>query len=151
MSEEVADIGHDEKVEKAFIESENHEFDGEKLQPYSIARRVAAQAIGLRYGALDSAHRARFNETNVYPGAFRDVAVVLYLCTLKEPAALDRAARDTIGAAKSALDWFESKGIVDTLSDKFLDAYLVFFKIMNEMEESRVELQKKTKAEPAKA
>ncbi len=140
--DEIEDVGH-EKRESAFVNSENHEFAGDKLQPYSMARRAAAQSIGLAYGALDSAHVARYNATKVYPGALRDVAVVLWLCSLTDEREIDRAARDPISAADKALKWLESKEIIDTVSDGFVDAYIQFFKIMDEVEVSRATAQKK--------
>ena len=145
-NDEVEDAGH-EQIEKAFLDSENHEWCGEKLEPYSMARRVAAQAIDLRYGSLDDAQIAKFNETRIYPGALRDVAVLLWLCSLKDEDEIDRAARNPLAAARTALKWAESKGMLDEATIQFVEGYKLLFKIMSEIDAARVAVQKKTPTE----
>jgi len=142
MSEEPEDIGHE--VEQAFVESENHAFGDIKLQPFTPDRVIAAQAMGLHYGNVDPAGVEQFDRTKLYPGAMRDVAVVLWLCTLTEPSDVDGAARNPVTAAVMASTWAGKHGLTDQRSQSFWDGYLLFFKIMREIEVSRTEPEKKT-------
>jgi hypothetical protein len=149
MSDEPEDIGRESesgKVDQAFIESHNHALGDLRLEPYSPARIIAAQAMGLHYGSIDAAGMAQFNKTKVYPGAIRDIAVVLWLCSIRDESEIDAAARDPVGAAKKMQTWSARLGILDTGNAAFWDAYVLFFKIMNDIQASRVQPEKKTVA-----
>jgi hypothetical protein len=144
---EPEDVGHEEKVDKAFINSENHSLNGEKLQPYSPARIIAAQAMGLRYGYVDKAGLEFFKKHKIYPGALRDVVVVLWLCSLSDEDDIDEASREPKGAIKTATKWAADRGIVDANSDKFWDSYALFMQIIGEIDDSRVSAEKKSPKE----
>jgi len=138
------DIGQEKNpVEVAFIQSQNLEFDGVKLQAYSPMRVVAAQAMGLHHGRVDSAGMEQFERVAVYPGAVRDVCVVLWLCSIQDDREIDMAARAPVHAAKLAIEWGTSHGIINPSSDKFSDAFALFFKIMKHLKESYGTPQKK--------
>jgi hypothetical protein len=144
VSDEAEDHGNE--VEKAFIESENHEFDGIKLQPYSPARMIAAQSMKLFYGHVDDAGVADFQQTNVYPGAVNDIAVVLWLCSLSGKDSedeIDRATRDPAWARRLAKKFAADHRAASTADDNFWAAYKILFRIMNEVDVSRAEAQKK--------
>lgn len=133
--------------EVAFLQSENHEFDRVKLEPYSPMRLVAAQAMGLHHGRVDAAGMEQFDRISVYPGAVRDVCIVLWLCSIKDQfvdgdlirsadVQIDQAARAPVHAAKLAIEWGTAHGIIDPTSDKFGDAFGLFFRIMKEIKDS---------------
>jgi hypothetical protein len=146
MTEEVEDIGHEEKVEKAFIESHGHALNGLKFEPYSDARRIAAQSMDLRYGNLTEAQAQRFRETSLYPGAVRDSAIVLWLCTIKDGAEIDRIAANPEHYSDAWRKFAVENGLVDTDQKSFWDGFTVFMTIMNEVDVSRVKAKKKTEA-----
>src|SRR6266851_1168076 len=110
---ETTSLEQPDPQEKAFLESENHEFDGVKLEPYSPMRLVAAQAMGLHHGRVDAAGMEQFNRISVYPGAVRDVCIVLWLLSIKNELEIDQAARAPIHAAKLAVEWGTVHGIID--------------------------------------
>lgn len=139
--QEVEDIT---EVDRAFIDSENHSLNGEKLQPYSLARKVAAQAMGLFYGHVDEADRDRFRREKVYPGALRDMIIVLWLCTLKDDDEIDAASRAPKAAVKRAYAWAETEGVANMDHEKFWKAYILFHDIMGEVAASQVRAEKKS-------
>ena len=139
----------DETPDEVFVNSEIRAIDGVKLQPYSKMRAWAADAMGLRYGHVDKAGIALLNKTKVYPGAARDVGIVLWLCSLNGDNArqeIDEACRDPIGAAEQALEWAESHKIHTPKRAEFWDAYAIFLRIMREWHLSTGEPEKKTEA-----
>lgn len=160
MSDEPEDVGHEkEQLEEAFTQSESHSLGELKLQSYSEDRVIAAQAMGLHYGFVDQAGQEQFHRTNIYPGALRDVSIVLWLCslddvkdergnvTLRAANEIDGAARDPISGAQKAGKWAKAQGIIDTSSAEFWQAFELFFKIMREVEISRTRPEKKTTKE----
>src|SRR2546423_285975 len=82
-------LSDQEAANRAFVNSHLHNFEGIELEPYSRGRRVAAQAMGLHYGSIDKAGQQRFISNKIYPGAVRDVSIVLWLCTLKNERDID--------------------------------------------------------------
>jgi hypothetical protein len=133
-----------EPVNKAFLESENHEFDGVKLEPYSPMRIVAAQAMGMHHGRVDPAGMEQFERVLVYPGAVRDVCIVLWLCSIKDELQIDQAARAPVHAAKLAIEWGTAHGLLDDSTDKFTIAFGLMMSIMREIRKSQgVPQQKK--------
>ena len=144
MSEEVEDIGHEKQVEKAFVESHGHSLNGLKLEPYSDARRIAAQSMNLRYGNLTEAEASQFNRVSLYAGAVRDTAIVLWLCTVKDHQELDRIAANPEHYTDTWQKFAAEHGLIDTADKSFWDGFVVFLAIMNEIEVSRVDAKKKT-------
>ncbi len=158
MTEEPPDIGHEEAITDAFLNSHNHKLGDLELEPYTPPRRIAAQAIGLFYGSLDEAGIAQLEATKLYPGVVRDIAVVLWLCSLKDDPKngvtaerlIDEAARDRLGSARKAVQFAEEHGLVDTADESFWDGYAVFARIQKQVADSRVEAKKKTVNPPKK-
>jgi hypothetical protein len=132
------------RIESAFVKSGLHEFNGFALEPWSPARIVASQAMGLHYGSIDEAGRSRFVTDKIYPGAQRDVIIVLWLCTLKTEAEADAAARAPSQAMDKAYAFGTEHGLTDTGDENFWKGFLIFLAIMQEVTDSRVASEKKT-------
>ncbi len=130
-------------VDSAFLESNNHEFDDVKLEPYSPMRIVAAQAMGMHHGRVDPAGMEQFERVSIYPGAVRDVCIVLWLCSIKDELQIDQAARAPVHAAKLAVEWGTAHGLIDDTTDKFSDAFALMFKLMKEIKTSQSVPQQK--------
>jgi hypothetical protein len=142
---EVADIGGQADVEAAFVNSENHSFDGIKLHGYGPSRICAAQAMGLHYGTVDAAGQERFTDGKVYPGAMRDTAVVLWLCSLSDrDDAIEAASRAPKSASLKAIEWGGDHGIMDLGGPKFWEGFMMFLDIMKEIQDARVVPEKKS-------
>ena len=149
MTEEIPDITGTEidqqpVIEKAFTDSGLHEFNGFALEPWSPARIMAAQAMGMHYGSIDEAGRSRFATDKIYPGAQSDVAIVLWLCSLKTQAEVDAARRAPIPAMDKVYIFSEEHRLTDTGDENFWKGFLVFLGIMNDVAASRVTPEKKT-------
>ena len=155
VTEEPADVTGEEAtnlqpqaaIDDAFIKSGLHEFNGFKLQPWSPARIVAAQAMGLHYGSVDEAGRERFKTDKIYPGAQRDMTIVLWLCSLKTEEEADAAGRAPNPAMTKAYKFASEHGLLDSVNDTFWKGFIVFLDIMNEVSMSRVKAEKKSQSE----
>jgi hypothetical protein len=126
----------DDPAEEAFTQSDAHELGDLELQPYTPDRAVAAQAMFLRYGFVDEAGLEFFKAHKIYPGAIRDVAVVLWLCSLTSETEIDKASRDPIAAARKAVEWLHERKWDNPRGDEFWKAYTVFMRIMSEVDAS---------------
>jgi hypothetical protein len=146
MTEEPPDITgtEAEAIESAFTDSGLHEFNGFALEPWTPARIMAAQAMGIHYGSVDEAGQSRFITDKIYPGAQSDVAIVLWLCSLKTQAEVDAARRAPIPAMDKVYDFSAKHRLTDTGDENFWKGFLVFLAIMNELAASRVKAEKKT-------
>jgi hypothetical protein len=126
----------DDPAEEAFTQSDAHDLGDLELQPYTPDRAVAAQAMFLRYGFVDEAGLEFFKAHKIYPGAVRDVAVVLWLCSLTNQSEIDKASRDPIAAARKAVEWSHERKMDNTRSEEFWKAYTVFMRIMAQVDAS---------------
>ena len=71
--------------ESSFINAKRgFELFGAALAPYSASRKVAAQTMGMQWPFIGEAALAQLQATNMYPGAIRDTAILLWLCTLPD-------------------------------------------------------------------
>jgi hypothetical protein len=122
---------------KAFLEAGGHLFLGEKLQPYTPSRVVAAQAMGLLYPKIGDAGAAQFKNTGMYAGELKDMIIVLWLCRLGKDDQVSAARMDPIAAYGVAEKWAGKAGLCDTGSDVFNEGLLTFMLIMNEIGESK--------------
>ena len=139
MSDDELNDQYAEEIEKAsaaFSGSED-QLEGLELHPYSPDRAWAAQAMGLKYGFVDEAGVDEVKRTGVYPGALRDVGIVLWLRSLTSETEIDKAARSPVAAAVSAAKWAQGIGIADTRSDKFFAAYNIFMDTMTAVAEAQ--------------
>lgn len=139
--------------ETAFINAKRgFELFGSPLSSYSASRKVAAQAMGMQWPFIGEAAMAQLQATNMYPGALRDTALVLWLCTLPDSnTALargiwtpSRALGKPEEARDAALEWAEKCGITDTSSEKFAEAFQVFFAIVTGVDAAtfKIEVEK---------
>jgi hypothetical protein len=126
----------DDPAEEAFVQSEAHELGNLELQPYTADRAIAAQAMFLRYGFVDDAGVEFFKAHRIYPGAVRDVAIVLWLCSLKDEITIDKACRDPIAGARKAVEWLHERKWDNPRAEQFWKAYAVFMRIMAEVDAS---------------
>lgn len=133
-----------ETMEKTFVQSGLHEFNGFALEPWSPARISAAQAMGLHYGTIDEAGRSRFGTDKLYPGAQRDVAIVLWLCTLKTEAEVDAVGRAPLPAMTKVYQFMADHQLTDIGGEPFWKGFLLFLEMMNEVGAARVKAEKKT-------
>jgi hypothetical protein len=143
-----------------------HEFDGAPLRPFSRSRSKAARVMGLRWPFIGESALDQFRETNMYPHAPSDTAIVLWLCSLPDQdeitAALrsrDKSAENAIGkwsperayshppaALVEANKWAEQNELCDPFltSERFIRAFQTMLVIVNEESQSRftVEVEK---------
>lgn len=122
---------------KAFLDSGGHLFIGERLQPYTPSRIVAAQAMGLIYPKIGTDGLAQLKKTGLYPGELKDIIIVLWLCRLKTKELVTQALMDPIEAYAEAEKWAGRIGLCDMTSDTFAYGLVVYQMIMNEIGESK--------------
>lgn len=144
---DITETDQQPEIEKAFTDSGLHQFNGFNLQPWTPARIMAAQAMGMHYGSIDEAGRSRFVTDKIYPGAQRDVAVVLWLCTLETEKEVDAAARAPTAVMDKVYAFAAEHRLSDTGDENFWKGFLTFLAIMNEVAASRVTPEKKTSPE----
>lgn len=133
--------------DKAFVGSQGHQLNGIKLEPYTIERQWAADAMGLRYGRLSKSASKQFEADRTYPGMAGDVAIVIYLCSLTDVEEVRSARREPGLAEERAVAFAQKHKIASPKQTPFWDAYEIHLKIMQEVHESYAEpeTQKKTK------
>lgn len=119
----------------AFTESDKHVLDGVKLFPWTPARVIAGQAMGMLYPRIGKDGWDQYRRTKVYPGALKDVVICLWLCTQSNDQ-VDEADAAPIEAYKQARGWAASLGIHKIDSDQFWQAYGKFVDVMNDVNES---------------
>jgi hypothetical protein len=124
-------------AEKAFVSSGAHLLLGEKLQPYTPSRIVAAQAMGLIFPQIGKEGMAQLKKIGTYPGELRDMIIVLWLCRLKKDEQVQDALLDPGAAYGAAEKWAGKAGLCDMSSQVFLEALVVFQMIVNEIGESQ--------------
>lgn len=133
------DFAPEELAEKAFKEAKaGYTLFGDPLAGYSPSRKVAAQTMGLLYPYVGEDGSAQMERTGLYPGVLKDTIIVLWLCTLKDPSQQtredlragewnpSRAFNSPREALEEAIRWGESKGIIETSSDRFQVAMQTF-------------------------
>ncbi len=127
---------HIEKLPAFEAAKAGHELFGEELQPFSPSRKVAAQTMGMLYPMIGEAGAEQLEKTGTYPGMVKDMAIVLWLCTL--PDVVDRKSQDWTPskalrkpdeALNESMEWATGKGIVD-LSQKPSQEAMVAFMAM---------------------
>ncbi len=144
----------------AFAASAAHSFRGRKLEPFSIMRQAAAQALGNKL----LCGKARLDEPQPcphcggvqppltacpvcegagtictgYDGMFADVAVLLHLCLSGEQQVLDAITSPRDGLA-AALAWAESVPLI-LGSEPYQQACAVYSAILLDLRRSRFAL-----------
>jgi hypothetical protein len=148
MKNEPEDIGHERKVEQAFIESENHSFNGLKLEPWSPERMWAAESMGLRYGKLSKETVPQFQKTYMYNGMTGDVGIFIWLST-RNIDEVRAARRDPDTAEELAGTFAKENGIIVASGKHFNEAYKLFLQAMDEIYVSSTELDSEKKTATA--
>lgn len=140
---------------KAVSRSRGHSFGGADLAPFTIDRQIAAAEMGLKFGYVSEEDRvvmtrtvtrkvgkgksarevSEQERTEIYRQLFRDVILVLWLCSVKNSEAL-RAQRKPEEAMQKATKWAAAQGL-SLLSPTYTEAAMVFFAIMADIENSR--------------
>jgi|APGre2960657404_1045060.scaffolds.fasta_scaffold40180_3 hypothetical protein len=147
MSEEIT------PEESSFINAKRgFELFGTPLAPYTASRKVAAQTMGMQWPFIGEAALAQLQATNMYPGAIRDTAILLWLCTLPDASTAlargvwtpSRALSKPDEARDAALEWADKCGITDSSGPKFGEAFQVFFGIVTGVDAAqfRIEVEK---------
>jgi hypothetical protein len=126
----------DDQAEAAFINCDKHTLGDLKLEPFTLQRQWAAEAMFLRYGSVDKAGIEFLNKHGFYPGASRDVAIVLWLCSVKE-SEVDEAYRNPSAGAQKAAEWAKEHNLTITKNDQWEQAWKVFVRIISEVDASR--------------
>lgn len=122
-------------AEKAFTKSDKHILDDLLLKPWTAARSIAANSLGMLYPHIGTEGWDQFKRTKIYPGCMKDIAICLYLCTLDDDA-VDEADAAPKDAYKAARKWATEKGITKADSIEFWVAYGKFGEIMRQVNES---------------
>lgn len=102
------------------------ELGGLELQPWSPARKITAQSMGMLYPHIGDDGYEALARTGIYPGALRDVIIFTWLCTQRERSVITRAQRKPIEAWETAQAWADKAGLLDMASTEFQEAYLLF-------------------------
>ena len=139
--------------ETSFINAKRgFELFGEALKNYSASRKVAANAMGLGWPFIGEAALAQLQATNFYPGAIRDMVIVIWLCTLPDASTAlargvwtpSRALSKPDEARDAALEWADKCGITDSSGPKFGEAFQIFFAVVTGVDAAqfRIEVEK---------
>lgn len=129
--EEVA-VEHDEsEQDSAFIDSENRTWGGKKLRSYAAMLQATAQRLGLRYGRLKPEDVEEFKTTGQYSGLNTDVYIVLWLCAKASKSDAYKAQRLPEWGLDQAFTWADEEKLFYP-SERFLDAALLFSKIVSD-------------------
>lgn len=124
------------KKKDGFTDSERRSLDGLKLEPWTPDRSIAAQALGMIYPALGDEGWASVKRSGIYPGAVRDVALALWLCSLTPEQVLDAEIAGPLEAKKSSTVFAGKYGIADAKKQSFWDALSLFMDMQREINES---------------
>ncbi len=118
------------------------EFRGQPLRPYSPSRKVAAQTMGMIYPFVGRDGQAQMEATGMYPGAIKDVLIVLWLCSLPDAPEVAKdawspslALRRPVLAMDEAMEW--AGALIDVGSAEWAEAFELFLKIVVPTEQAK--------------
>lgn len=135
------------KAVSATVHSEGHEFNGKELNPFTVNCQIAAMEMGLKYGnaseddivtikrTVKKGKKTEVQDASIYRQLFRDVIIVLWLCTLRN-SDVKRAQRKPDEAIDQAVEWAAESGIT-LRSAQYGEAANIFVSIMSEIEDSK--------------
>lgn len=132
---DITDANDAEAVAAAgFVAAKSGEsFQESTLQPWTPARKIAAQSMGMLYPLIGDAGFEQLEQTGAYPGVMKDVVIFVWLRTLQtgeSPASsmarAQRAQRKPAEAWAIAEKWAEAAGLCDMTSPAFTEAYKLF-------------------------
>jgi hypothetical protein len=116
-------------ADKAFTQSDKHALDELKLEPWTPDRIIKAQELGLIFPNTGRAGWEQFRQTNVYPGAVRDVILFVYLSTIEPEQVEDVTWKD-------AKAFGVKRGLHDPDGKPFWQAYAKFMEVQKEISAS---------------
>jgi hypothetical protein len=122
--------------EEAFLDAKTgFSLDDVLLEAYSPARKVAAQAMGMIYPMVPDEDEERFERSGQYSGIIKDMAIVLWLCSLKTVGAKGewnpaKAVRKPEEALSVAIDFAAEKQFEEISAPNYMQAYATFIKIV---------------------
>ena len=122
----ISDLDQDPEHQDPFVTAlQGEHFADIALSPWTPARIVAAQCMGMLYPYIGDDGYEAIERTGVYPGALRDVIIFLWLRQQKDPAVL-RAQRKPGEAWALATTWAATAGLIDLTGKAFKEAYQLF-------------------------
>lgn len=124
------------KKPDAFAQSQRHVFNGVKLEPWTEARRIASQSLGMIYPSLSASDWASVKRGGAYPGAVRDVMLTLWICTIPSQDLLKTEAAGIENAMTESMAFGIKHGIQDLGKQPFWDAMSKCMDIWNEVNAS---------------
>lgn len=122
-------------VQKAYDESGRYEFEGRRLEPWTIRRHSVALQLGSRLvRAVNDENNCidTFTETGFYPHLFHDVIICLYLLHLNKNEVIALEEKSYQAAMAFVYDWAESVQL-DYGSAKFFAACKILGKILHQI------------------
>lgn len=136
-------------VQKAYDESGRYEFEGRRLEPWTVRRHSVALQLGSRLvraindenNCLDS-----FKATGFYPHLLHDVIVVLFLLQLDKSAVISLEEESYHNAMSLAYTWAESIGL-EYGSAKFFAAAKILGKVLHQIHVSWFQVAKAADSE----
>jgi hypothetical protein len=132
-------------ADQAFVQADNFEFLGEPLQPFSVRRQLAAQAIGNRL----LSGRIVEDQAGLYDGQLADAIGVIYLCRCPV-SELFLALRKPDTVLENSLVWAESRGIHSN-SQAMLEALSVYTQIIKALKDAQFSVvENSSEGSPAK-
>jgi hypothetical protein len=146
------DFAHEDaaaEVQKAYDESGRYEFDGRRLEPWTVRRHSVAlqlrsrlvRAVNDENNCVDS-----FMQTGFYPHLFHDLVIVLYLLHLDKESVIGLEEREYRLAMIQAYDWAESIKL-EYGSAKFFEAAKIMGKILHQIHVSWYQVVKAAQPE----
>lgn len=120
----------------AFTDSERHSLNGLKLEPWTEARRVASQTLGLIYPDLSPADWASVKRGGSYPGAMRDVMLTLWLCTIPASELIKVEVAGIENAMSESMAFGIKHGLHDNTKQPFWDGLSKCMEFWNEVNNS---------------
>jgi hypothetical protein len=137
------------QVQKAYDESGRYEFDGRRLEPWTVRRHSVAlqlrsrlvRAVNDENNCVDS-----FMQTGFYPHLFHDLVIVLYLLHLDKEGVIGLEEFEYRPAMAKAYDWAESIKL-DYGSAKFFEAAKIMGKILHQIHVSWYQVVKASQPE----
>ncbi len=115
---------------------------GEPLRKWSTDRKNAADSMGVLWPMIGDARWATWEETGRYPGMKKDVAIILWLLSLKPASELskdevksrtwtpDKAFNNPSGAVEEAMRWIDEQSWGDMSHPQFFEAANVALSIV---------------------
>jgi len=137
------------EVQKAYDESGRYEFDGRRLEPWTVRRHsVALQLRSHLVQAFNDENKCvdAFTQTGFYPHLYHDLVVVLFLLHLDKAAVVKLESLNEFEAMSRAYEWAESIKL-EYGSAKFFEAAKILGKILRQIHVSWYQVAKTAEPE----